>query len=54
MSLNETINALTENVADIRHKPALRSTLEAELMKMGYAPDEVVSALDDFYKVRVQ
>lgn len=52
--IRETIDYLTASVRDLPGKPLLRPVLEAELLKLGYSPDEVNPALDEAFKVTVQ
>lgn len=52
--ISDTIAYLTKDVADARHKPALRPVMESELMRSGYSADTVQDALDKFYKVNTQ
>lgn len=52
--ISDTIDHLTQDVADARHKPALRPVMEAELMRSGYSVEAVQDALDKFYEVKTQ
>lgn len=52
--VRDTVAKLTTNIKDLRSKPALRPVLEAELLKMNYAQEEVAEVLDDTFKVTLQ
>lgn len=49
-NVNDDLRALTKNIKDLAHKPLLRGTLEAELLKLGHEPEEVTRALDETFK----
>lgn len=49
-NVNEDLQALTKNIKDLTHKPLLRGTLEAELLKLGHDQEEVTQALNATFK----
>lgn len=42
---------LTKNIKNLAHKPLLRGTLEAELLKLGHDEKAVTQLLDDTFNV---
>lgn len=46
----EDLQRLTKNIKDLSHKPLLRGTLEAELLKLGHAQEEVTEVLDRTFR----
>jgi hypothetical protein len=46
----QDFNTLTKNIKDLSHKPVLRGTVEAELLKLGHNQEEVKEVLDRAFR----
>ena len=49
----ETLDHLIKNIKDVQHKPILRGTLEAEMLKLKCPEAEVTEVLDKLFRTTV-